>query len=127
MPRGIQISVCLKNEPGALLKVTGALKARRLNIQAISVVDSADASIVRLVVTNPSAAKRVLSRYGAVIQSVLIMHMSDEVGQLDKIANKLSKAGVNIQYVYGTAAGGGRPSIIVFGVSDLAKAIKAVG
>lgn len=127
MPRGAQISVCLKNAPGALAKITGALRTRKVNIRAISVVDSADAAIVRLVVDNAAAGRKVLSRYGATVQDVLVLQMPDEVGRLDKIAAKIGRAGVNIQYVYGSSSGAARPSIIVFGVSDLPKAIKAVG
>lgn len=127
MPRGMQISVYLKNEPGMLAKVTGALRARKVNIRAISVVDSADACIVRLVVANPAAARKALSRYGATLQHVLVLEMTDEVGRLDAVASKLARAGVNIQYVYGSAAGARKRSVIVFGVSDLAKAIKTVG
>jgi hypothetical protein len=126
MPRGTQISVCLRNEPGALAKVTAALRAKKVNVEAISVVDNADAGIVRIVPSSPGAAKKALAKFGVSTQPVLLLRLADKVGQLERVAARLARAKVNINYVYGSAAGAGRPSTVVLGVSDLAKAAKLV-
>jgi hypothetical protein len=127
MPRATQLSICLPNEPGALTKVTKALRAKKINILAISVVDNAEVCIVRLVTASAAMAKRALARFAPVAQPVVVLKLPDEVGTLDKAAGKLARAKINIDYVYGSAAGAGEPSIVVLGVSHVSRALQAIG
>jgi len=126
MARGTQLSVALENKPGQIAKVGAALARAKVNIEAISVADSADMGVVRLVTSANPRARAALKRAGMhVVQSpVLIVKLPNEPGALAAAAMKLAAAGVNIEYVYGSAARPGQPSTIVFGVSNITRAAK---
>jgi len=129
MPRGTQLCVCLENKPGQLARLTAALRRAKVNIEAISVVDTADCGLVRLVTSSNAAAKAALAQAGmCVTQSpVVTLRLRNEPGALAGIAQKLAAAKVNVDYVYGSAAATGAASRVVLGVSDVAKALKAIG
>lgn len=126
MPRGLQLSVTMANKPGQLAKMGAALARAKVNIEAISVVDSAEVGVVRMLTSSAAKAKAALKKMGleAVQQPVLVLKLSNEPGALSQAARKLAAAKINIEYVYGSAAGKGEPSTIVLGVSDVAKAAK---
>ncbi len=126
MARGTQFCVSLANKPGELAKMAGALRRAKVNIQAISVADNADCCCVRMIASPAAAAKRALMRAkcGVCTQPVLVLKLPDLPGQLQKVAGKLARAKININYVYGSGAGGGKPSTVVLGVSDVAKAAR---
>ncbi|MBN1458815.1 MAG: ACT domain-containing protein [Armatimonadetes bacterium] len=126
MPRGLQLSVTMANKPGQLAKVGAALARAKVNIEAISVVDSAEVGVVRMLTSSAAKAKAALKKMGleAVQQPVLVLKLANEPGALSEVAKKLAAAKINIEYVYGSAAGKGELSTIVLGVSDVAKAVK---
>ena len=130
MPRGTQLSVCLENKPGQLAKVSAALGRKKINIRAISVVDSSDCGVVRLVTNSNAKAKQALARAGmmAVQQPVLLVPAPDQPGALAQVAGKLAAAKVNVNYVYGSTCtcDCGCDSLLVIGVDDIAKAAKVV-
>ncbi len=129
MRRGTQLSVTLENKPGQAAKLAAALARAKVNIEAISVVDAADVGVVRLVTSSNAKAKAALRRAGmnVVQQPVVIARLPNEPGALAAAAKKLAAAGVNISYLYGSAARAGEPSTVVMGVSDVAQAVKALG
>lgn len=104
-----QITAYLPNVVGALAKATKALAGARVNIQGISVVDTADTGLVRMIVSNPARARRALGRAGiaCTTQAVEVVTLTDKVGSLADATAKLAKAGVDICYVYGTTCGCG--------------------
>lgn len=128
MARATQFCVGLENKPGALAKLCGSLKRAKVNIEAISVVDNADGCWVRLIALPMAKARDALTRgkFEFCTQRVLTIEAADEPGALERIASQLSKAGVNINYVY-ASTGDGATALIVLGVDNLTKATKAVG
>ena len=128
MPRATQYCVGLDNKPGTLAKLCGALKRAKVNIEALTVSDNAECCWVRLLATPASAAKKVLTRgrFNFCTQSVLRLQVTNRPGELERIAARLARAGVNINYVYGSNAEG-PSSTLVLSVSNLARAAKAVG
>jgi hypothetical protein len=126
MARGTQLSVAVENRPGQLAKIGAALARAKVNIEAICVIDSADVGVVRVVTSSNAKARAALKRAGlqAVQQPVLIVKLPNKPGALGAAARKLAAAGINIEYVYGSAAAKGAPSTLVMGVSDIAKAAK---
>ncbi len=128
MARATQFCIGLENKPGVLAKLCSALRRARVNIQAISVADSADCCWVRMVASPTAKAKAALTRgkYNFCTQRVLTVRAANKPGEMEKIAAKLARARVNINYVYGST-GDGSPSVIVLSVSNLARAAKAVG
>ena len=127
MSLATQLCVGLDNQPGMLARLCGALKRAKVNIDAVSVADSADCCWVRLVASPAAAAKTALTRghFNFCTQRVLRLKVANRPGELERIAARLAKAGVNIHYVYGSNADG-PTSVLVLGVSELARAAKAV-
>jgi len=117
----------MENKPGQLGKLGATLARAKVNIEAISVVDSADVGVVRIVTSSNAKARAALKRAGMMVvqQPVLVLKLANEPGALAGVASKLAGAKVNIEFVYGSAAGSGEMSTVVIGVSDVAQAMKA--
>ena len=126
MTRGTQLSLALENKPGQVAKVAATLARAKVNIEAISVVDSAEVGVVRLVTSSNAKARAALKKAGLnVVQTpVIIAKLPNEPGALAQAARKLAAAKVNVEYIYGSAARKGQPSTIVIGVSDVERAAK---
>ena len=121
-----QVTVAIANQPGSLAKVTGALARAKVNIEGISVAENTDMSVVRMVVGEPAAAEKALkkARVPFTVQDVAVMGLADKPGALAKAVAKLAKAGVNIDYIYGTACKCGCDCVcsLVLSACDLKKA-----
>jgi len=126
MASGTQLSLALENKPGQVAKVAATLARAKINIEAISVVDSAEIGVVRLVTSSNAKARAALKKAGlnAVQTPVIIAKLPNEPGALAQAARKLAAAKVNVEYIYGSAARKGQPSTIVIGVSDIKRAAK---
>lgn len=122
-----QITVTLPNKVGELVKLTQCLAKSKVNIEAISVSNLLDVGVVRFVPSNATAAKKALSGLGVAvsIDDVLVVALPNDVGALTKAAAKLKRKKVNIEYVYGSVAGGSAKAQCVFKTSDL-KATAAI-
>ena len=128
MPKTTQLTVSLENKPGQAAKLGTALKRAKVNILALSVVDSADTCVVRLVTDSSRKAGQALTKAGMkpTRQSVLTLNLPNEPGALEDACRKLADAGVNINYMYGSASKAATEGIVVLGVDDLDKALQAV-
>ena len=100
-----QIAVFLDNRPGMLLRTCQALASARVNILALSILDTVDHAIIRMIVDQPKEAEQVLSKLHAMVQrrDVVVMDVPNQVGALAGIADRLAQAGINIEYAYCTA------------------------
>ena len=123
-----QLSVMLPNAPGQLAMLCKKLAAAKVNIKAISVVETSEQGIVRLVVDKTAVARSVVKNAGLghVETNVILAELANRTGELAKAAAALARAKVNIEYVYGSVAPGARDAAVVFGVADLAKARKLI-
>lgn len=128
MAKATQFCVGLDNKPGTLAKLCTALRRAKVNIEAITVADNVECSWVRLMASPTAAAKAALTRgrFNFCTQRVLTLNVANRPGELERIAARLAKAGVNINYVYGSNAKG-PSSALVLSVSDLDRAARAVG
>ena len=128
MRRGTQLTVCLENKPGQLAKLSRTLARAKVNIEAISVVDTSDCGLVRLVTSSNPKAKKALARAGmcACQQSVIILKLANQPGALAEVTGKLAAANVNIDYVYGSATGTGKENMVVLGAHNVDKAAKVL-
>lgn len=104
MPIQRQLSVFLANRPGAMAHICGILSESNVNIQALSVHDTVDNAVVRLVVDNPMKALLLLEQEEFYIleQEVVVLSVDNQAGTLARIAEKLSRADINIAYAYCT-------------------------
>ncbi|TFH13451.1 MAG: hypothetical protein E4H02_11815 [Lentisphaerales bacterium] len=99
-----QFTLYLENKPGELAKITRKLAAQKVNLVGISVANSADVALIQLVVDKAPATRRILKDSGIpfTVQQVALVPLKNEPGSLAKVAEKLGKAKVNINYVYAT-------------------------
>ncbi|MHA1339493.1 MAG: ACT domain-containing protein [Promethearchaeota archaeon] len=113
-----QLSVFLKNTPGQLMKVTGILAENNIQIRALTVAETADFGILRLIVNNPEKSYEILKANNILCgkSDVMAVEMEDKPGGLDKIAKILGNNGINIEYLYAFATG--KTAILVLKVSE---------
>ena len=108
MPIQKQLSIFVANRPGVLAHICSILAEANINILALSVHDTVDNAVVRLVLDNPTKALLLLEQEELYImeQDVVILAVDNQPGTLARIAQKLGHADINIQYAYCTAAKG---------------------
>ena len=97
-----QISVFLENKPGTLKKMTGFLATKKIDIRAISVAETKDFGIARLIVDDALSAVNTLKEndFIASLTPVLAIEIPDEAGGLDRLLSVFSELEVNIEYMY---------------------------
>ena len=119
-----QLSIFVENRPGALAEVLAVLKEHDVNIRALALADTADFGIMRLIVNDPEKVERVLRGAGFTVKmtQVLALTVDDQPGGLYEKTQKLSDAGVNIEYMYAFAARGDGSARVVLKVDNLARA-----
>lgn len=105
MPIEKQLSVFVENKPGRLTRICNTLAEGRINIYAMSVHDTIDHAIVRLIVDNPNKALILLEEEGVYIvpQDVVVIEIENKPGIIADIAKRLYRADINIEYAYCTA------------------------
>lgn len=114
-----QLSVFIENKAGSLLETVKQLAEAKINIRAMSIADTKDFGILRLIVSDVEAAKKVLSADTLVtVTDVVAAEMKDETGALYKIMNVLGKAGINIDYMYAFTAPVNSGAYVVIRVDD---------
>jgi hypothetical protein len=124
-----QLSIFLENKPGVLARVCAALSEAGVNLRAMSVSDTVDHAVVRLIPADARAAREILERGGALVveTDVLCLRIPDRPGALADLARKLAEAEINIEYAYGSAGTGAPEGLLVLRVDDLERAKRAVG
>ncbi len=121
-----QISVFLENRPGTLKSLTAVLAENNINIRALSLADTNDFGIVRMLVDDVFDATNVLKDAGfiASLTPVLVFAISDKTGGLDALLAKFEAAQINIEYMYAFA--GKQNAYMIFRVSDTKNAEAAI-
>lgn len=97
-----QLSVFLENKHGTLIEVTELLATSKIDMRAMSVADTTDFGILRLIVNDPEKARGILTDAGfiASINDVLAVEIPDSPGALSEVIRSLSGDGINIEYLY---------------------------
>lgn len=123
-----QISIFLKNRPGTLAGVCELLKEENINIVGLSVSDTVDHAVVRMVVDEPVKAVHLLGNAGILVveNEVLVLNLRNEPGQLAKLGRRLADAGVNIDYAYGGLSADAGSGVLYLRVSNMDKAKEAL-
>ena len=119
-----QFSVFLVNKPGVLAQVTKALADDKVNITAMTLVDSQEHGVLRLVAEKPDAARQVLAKLNlpTTETDVLCLDLPNRAGALADVAQLLGENHVNINYAYCTSGAPGGRTTGIFKVADAAKA-----
>ncbi len=120
-----QLSVFLDNKPGTLAKVCDALAAAKINIYALTISDTIDHAVVRMVVSDPIGALHIFGDRGVLVveNDVLMLENSNKPGALADIAQKLAKARINIEYAYLATSPGAKLGLLILRVKNPAKAL----
>lgn len=123
-----QISVFLENEAGRLANVAKILGGAEVNIRALSIADTADFGILRLIVDDPERAAAVLRGAGLTVSltDVIAVEMPDRPGGLAQVLDALADARVNIEYMYAFVTQSAEGAVVVFRVDQLDEAIGAL-
>jgi hypothetical protein len=121
-----QFSVFMVNKPGVLALALGEFAKAKINITAVTMMDSAEHGVMRVVFEKPEKAREVLSKLNMPYNEtdVLCVDLANKAGELAVVAEKLAKGHINISYAYCTAGGKGGRTTGVLKVSDVKKAMK---
>ncbi len=120
-----QISIFLENKSGRLADVAGVLADAGVNIRALSLADTTDFGILRLIVDDTTKAKEVLKEHGFTVgrTEVIAVEVADRPGGLAHILNTMKNASINVEYMYAFVQKSGGHAIIIFRFDELEKAI----
>ncbi|HUH66886.1 MAG TPA: ACT domain-containing protein [Syntrophales bacterium] len=123
-----QISIFLENKPGALESVTRILKDEGINIRSLSLADTSDFGILRLIVNDANKALRVLNENGLRVSrtSVVAVEVPDRPGGLHSILAVLAENGINVEYLYAFIEKSGENAVIIFRFDSPDDAIAAL-
>jgi hypothetical protein len=116
-----QISVFLENTSGRLAEVTKVLANAKVNIRAISIADTADFGILRLIVDKVDEAMTALTKAGLTARTtdVLAVEITDEPGSLARVMELFQATKVNIEYLYASLEGSPGKAVVIFKVEDI--------
>ncbi|MDH5202686.1 MAG: ACT domain-containing protein, partial [Nitrospirota bacterium] len=121
-----QISIFLENKSGRLAEVTGVLAKAGINIRALSLADTADFGILRLIVNDTEKARQVLKDNGFTVEKtkVVAIEVPDKPGGLATILDTIKDEGINVEYMYAFVQKSGQNAIVVFRFDEFEKAIE---
>ncbi len=118
-----QLSAFLENVPGTLSKAVAAIKGAGVNIRALSVADTKDFGILRVIVSDTEKTKAALEEMTIVRETpVIAVKMNDKAGALNDILNILEAADINVEYVYAFTGAVAGNAYVVLRVDDDAQA-----
>lgn len=123
-----QISVFLENKSGRLAEVTRTLAESNIDISALSIADTTDFGILRLIVNDPEKAESILNENGFTVSStnVIAVGVPDEPGGLASALDILDKEGIGIEYLYAFVGKEEKAALVIFRVEDPDKATKVL-
>jgi hypothetical protein len=123
-----QLSVFIENKSGRLADVTRTLADAGINVRALSIADTVDYGLLRLIVNDPVQAKSVLTDAGftVALTEVLAIEVSDEPGGLAGIIEAFADCGLNIEYMYAFVGTSGENAIVIFRVEKVDEAISSL-
>ncbi|MGN0625044.1 MAG: ACT domain-containing protein [Oscillospiraceae bacterium] len=123
-----QISVFVQNEPGRLSQITRLMAENEIDIRSISISDTVDFGILRLIVNDPEKCERVLKENGFTVSitNVIAVGIADEPGSLSKVFALADDKGINVEYVYAFISHTTQDACIIMRVSDGEKAAKVL-
>lgn len=121
-----QFSVFMVNKPGVLAHILGEFARVKINITAMTVMDSVEHGVLRVVFDNPQKAEEILAKSGMPFNKtdVLCVTLDNRAGALAGVAERLAASHINISYAYCTAGAKGGRTTGILKVADVKKAMK---
>jgi hypothetical protein len=123
-----QISVFLENNSGRIAEVTKCLAGAKINLRAISIADTADFGILRIIVDKQAEAVKTLNAAGFTTREtdVLAVEISDTPGALADVIDVFRETRVNIEYLYASLEGAQGKAVVIFKLNDPETGLKIV-
>jgi hypothetical protein len=120
----IQLSIFLENKKGRLYDVCSFLGKQGVNIRALTVAESDNFGVLRILVQDPHATAQALKDSGFVVNEteVLAVEVSDKPGGLAKVLALINKHHINVEYMYGFVEPSLKKALMVFRFDDVARA-----
>ncbi len=123
-----QISIFVENKEGRLAEVTAILRDAEVNIRALSLADTTDFGVLRLIVNNNEKAEKALKKEGFTVgmTKVMVVEVIDKPGGLNQILDPISENEVNVEYMYAFSNPQCKNAVMVFRFDDYDKALKVL-
>ena len=123
-----QLTVFVQNKKGTVVSVTEILSKNNINLRALSIAETQDFGILRLIVSDVCAAEKVLTENGYLIKTIDVVgvKIGDEPGELSGALGVLDKEGINVEYLYAFMARTEKHAYVVLRVEDNAAAEAAL-
>jgi hypothetical protein len=124
----VQLSVFLENKEGRLADIIGALADAKINIRTLSLADTKDFGVLRMIVDTPEKAIEVLKKKGAAVKTteIIAVEVEDSPGGLYRVLKVFKEAGINIEYMYAFVEKNNDNAVMIFRVDDPDAAIKKI-
>jgi hypothetical protein len=116
-----QVSVFAENRPGKIDRITGVLETKNINIRAITISDSGDYGIIKLLLDKPVEGCAALKEEGiaATLKDIVAVKVSDRPGGLHKASSVLARNNINVEDAYGFTIRGSDQAVFVFQVGNV--------
>ena len=123
-----EVTAHLENKPGRLAKICSALAHEKINIRALSVMDSAERRVLRMVVDNLDATRKVLTSLGTEFEhaEVLAVEMDNRPGSVARVLERLAAEHINIEYAYASGSTVPGRSLAIFHTSNQKRAMQVL-
>ena len=123
-----QISIFIENKVGRLAEVTSILRNARVNIRALSLADTTDYGVLRLIVDDNDKAEKALKAEGFKMGKTIVLAVAvdDEPGGLNRVLDPMNEAEVNVEYMYAFANTQGQNAYMIFRFDDHEKALEVL-
>lgn len=123
-----QLSVFIENKPGHLQKVLKILSDENINIMTLTIAETSDFGILRMIVNDPGKGARMLKKnnFTCSVTDVLALEIEDNPGSLYKAIEAFSRMNLNIEYMYAFTEKRGDRAVMIFRFEDIEAAKKAL-
>ncbi|KJS22627.1 MAG: hypothetical protein VR72_04985 [Clostridiaceae bacterium BRH_c20a] len=123
-----QLSIFLENIPGHLRAATSVLAENNINLRALTLADTADFGVLRLIVDQPEIAVELLKNknFAVKLSEVIAVEIEDTPGGLDKVLKILEEEYVNVEYMYAFMGSKPKKALVIFRVDKLSEAITSL-
>lgn len=124
----VQLSIFVENREGRLAEIMSILAAEKIDIRALSLADTKDFGVLRMIVDTPDKAIAALKSKNIMIKTtdIIAVEVEDQPGGLSRVLNVFKAAKINIEYMYAFVEKNNSNAVMVFRVENPEKAVKKI-